>query len=127
MSFTAELKEVLRDHSNGNKYKVLRLKITIDPGKFAILSPKTYVTVGDGTNEVSDINNGISGDQKNIEAIFTTDAFGGFSASSTIKFGYDGERFNEITGFNPSAVVALSPYLASLTYIDLDSATYASL
>lgn len=128
MPYSAELIEVLKKFSNGNTYKVLQLKITIDNGKFVFMSSGTDVTVTDGTNSVSALGNGLSGNQKHLEAYFTTDAFAGFSSNSTIKFGQSNSNISdEITGFNPSDINLLPSFINTPTYTDLDNLTLSNL
>jgi hypothetical protein len=128
MPYSVELAEVLIEYPNGNTYKVLQLRITSDSGKFQHLSSPTYVSVTDGTNQVSSIGSGISGDQKHLKAYFTTDAFVGFSSSSTVLLGVeDSVPSSQIPAFDPHDPILLVPYPGMPSYTDLDSITLSSL
>lgn len=126
MSFSATLHEKLVD-ANGVLYKVLALKISQTSGKFRHESRKLTVAVIDGTTEVLAIANKLTGDQKHIEAIFTTDAFIGFGSSVTIQFGLGDALGNEITGFDPGNFTPLSSISAAMTYVTADNAWLNSL
>lgn len=128
MSYTLELSEILRELSNGNTYKLLQLKITFVAGKFQHRSLPTKVAVGDGTNLVAAIGNGLSGNQKHLYAYFTTDAFIGFSSNSYVLVGIHNDiNSTQIPGFDPSDVILLPSLTGMPTFTDLDNLTLSSL
>jgi len=120
MAYTVTLEETLKDE-NGTLYKVLQLKILDDLGKFSHQSESMIIRVTDGTHEAVAFSNWLSGNQKELYGIFTTDAFSGFSTNSTIQFGTNDLLMTEITGFNPGVVVPLPPLSGSPTYITVDN------
>ena len=76
---------------DGDYFQMINIKISIIKGKFPIRSLPEYVRVTDGINSVLCFMAHLSGNQKEINASFTTDAFDGFSGSVNIEFGYGGE------------------------------------
>lgn len=127
MSYTTELSEVLREHSNGNTYKLLQLKITSVAGKFQHRSSSTKVAVGDGANVVSAISNGLSGNQKYLYAYFTTDAFVGFSSNSYVLSALEIDTSSTEIPVDPTNVIPLHPFINTPTYTDLDNLTLSNL
>jgi len=88
MSFTYEIKEVLRPY-DGTLYKMIELKVTHTDGRFLHRAVPMVLNINDGTNTVGCFMNSLSGNQKEFFNYFTIDAFTGFAASSDILFGYD--------------------------------------
>lgn len=128
MPYSVKLSEVLIEYPNGNTYKVLQLRITSDSVKFQHLSSPTYVSVTDGTNQVSSVGSGISGNQKHLNAYFTTDAFIGFSSSLTVLLGVeDSVTSSQIPTFDLGDLILLVPYTGMPSYADLDSITLSNL
>jgi hypothetical protein len=126
MSYTYEIKETLTEFS-GALYRVIELKLVNVEGKFTHFSLPIEVKVSDGTLEVQSFKTTISGNQKELIACFTVDAFTGFSSSSSIAYGYGGEFEEVVTGVDVTSVPSLPLYYASTPYTDATNAWLATL
>lgn len=118
MTYTASLEQILK-FQNNTFYKVLQLKILNDSGRFSHQSEVIRIEVTDGVNTVSAFSYSLSGNLKELLAIFTTDAFSPFSSSATIRFGTNDLSMIEINDFDPTTSVALPTYSTPPTYTEV--------
>ena len=126
MSFSYEIKEALNEY-DATLYKMIQFKIVNTNGRFEHRALPIIAVVSDGVNEVGSFINIISGNQKELRAYFTVDAFTGFSSSSTFNFGYGYEFENSIAGINVQAIPSLSAFFTSIPHQIADNNWLASL
>lgn len=117
--YTTSLAEVLRE-IDGVLYRMLRLKLKNVKGKFYHQSSELKINAKDSPNEALAYSFQISGNQKELDAYFMTDAFSDFGSEAVIEFQENGLT-REITEFDPGDVIELPPNLASLDYQDADN------
>lgn len=87
MSYTLSISENYYDVEDVI-YQVILVRIIIDAGTFTERADPLYVSVTDGINTVESFVNQLSGNKREILAIFTTDAFISFTGLVNIEFGY---------------------------------------
>lgn len=95
---------------NGNLYHMINVRITIDQGKFPLLSLQVFVRVTQGTNTVYSWLTRVSGNQKELNASFTTDAFDAFTGNVDVEFGYGSEIMGVIEDVDiNNVIISLDP------------------
>jgi hypothetical protein len=123
-SFTIGHKVQLIDE---NLFEVIQINILMVTGKFIISSRQPFVRVFDSSNKVTNFSIQISGNEKELIAYFTTDAFDFFTGDVTIEFG-EGllvtDTFENIDII--SVITPLSPADAALGAPQADNAWLAS-
>lgn len=108
---------------DGEYFHMVNIKVTIIHGKFPIRSAKLYVRVIDQTNTVSCFMSDISGNRKQINASFTTDAFEVFPGNVSIEFGYDDKPMGVFENFDiNNNILPLDPIVAGIIVPDADNA-----
>lgn len=85
--FNYYIDEFLFSYQN-NYLKAIRVKITSDKRDFRHVAAKPYVRVLDVSTSVDAFRVEISGNQKEINALFTIDAFNSIATLNHISFGY---------------------------------------
>lgn len=121
MSYTYQTTETLKDYA-GILYKMNEIRITSLDGQFEHRALPIRVIV---TNDISTVESFIciiSGNQKELLAYFTTDAFSIFSGIVKIKFGYGGEFINVIDNVNIQNIISLPSLLAGIPHQIADNA-----
>ena len=108
---------------NDELLRMINVKVTIDKGKFPLRALPEYVSVSDESNRVSCFKACISGNQKEINASFTTDAFAIFPGNVNIEFGYGGEILGGFENFDiHNNILPLNPIFADVNAPDADNA-----
>lgn len=110
------------------QYNAIRLKITIDKGKFGFRSPMPFTSVSDGTTTVQAFSNDISGNQKEWISYFTTDAFESMLGEATIEFGYGDEIYHTFTAVDLNTEISpMREDLRNMNFPDADNDWLAAL
>jgi hypothetical protein len=87
MSYTLSISENYYDVED-TIYQVILIRIIADSGIFVERADPLYVSVTDGSITIDSFANQLSGNKREILAIFTTDAFTSFTGLVDIEFGY---------------------------------------
>ncbi len=112
----------------GVLYHVIHVRISSSDSKFPIKSSEEYLTVKDLGANVKPFDLRIARNQKEVDALFTIDAFSVFSGNVTIEFGYGGNVFTSFQDVDINTITTpLPPILIALPSIDADNAWLASL
>jgi hypothetical protein len=103
--FTYTLEQKIADF-NGTQIRVLNIHIEIDSGKIPIRAEPLILVVTDGGAIAQSWSCQVSGNQKEADAWFTTDAFNGFSTNAQLAIGFADELMQliedvDITAFPP--------------------------
>ncbi|MCG8575263.1 MAG: hypothetical protein MI810_10295 [Flavobacteriales bacterium] len=109
--------------------EVISITLTNEYGPFRENSLGFNVSVDDGTNQAQAFMVKASDNQKEIIALFTTDAFNGFGPSSTLQFAFgDGEILEEFPGVNVlTELNPLDSLATNFNATNADSAWLASI
>lgn len=130
MSYSYDIKEVLNDYE-GVLYKMIRIRIISDSTIFEHRALSQVVRVVNGANSIVSFEVDIPGNQRELHAHFTTDAFTGYAGLSEIHLGYGGEfdnGLNEvITNVDLSELTPLVGFASDLEFEIADSSWLSSL
>lgn len=112
---------------NGSLYRMIGIKVTITDGKFPVRAPVESMRVTDGAQVVSAFLVSLSGNQKEMNGSFATDAFNIFSGEVSIQFGYGGEIYGVIEHVDPANISPFGTGLAGIIFPDADNNLIQSL
>lgn len=125
MSYIYHITETLKDYSN-ELYKMIEIRIILPNSKFEHRAVPLQLTVVDGFNKVRAFINQLSGNQKELMAYFTVDAFTGFAGNATIEFGYD-SLLDSIDNVDIQNITPLPAFLVDVPHQIADNAWLATL
>lgn len=121
-NFTIGIVQVINTFNN-ELFKMININVRIINGKFPIRALEEYVSVTDGNTRVSCFMANISGNQKEINASFTTNAFTIFSGNVNIEFGYGNEIMGVFENFDiHNNILPLNPIFADVNAPNADNA-----
>ena len=106
MSYTYNIAETFIQFNN-ELYKMIEIRIISINSKFQPGAMSFVVKVQDAANGIYAFRVSLSGNQKELSAFFTVDAFENFSNNSDVKFGYGFNLTNTISNVNVHEVIPL--------------------
>lgn len=121
MEYTYVVKETIHMYRKGGRYKVIAMGVINNYGKLRVGALYNRLRVTDGINSVYGFSVEVSGNEKEISAYFTVDAFTNFSADATIEILYGWEVVASIKNVNIHDITPLPAYLESAPYELLDN------
>jgi hypothetical protein len=125
MSYTTQVSEVLEEF-NGTLYKMIRIKLISSSGRFPHRAMPPVLKITNGTNEASAFLVNISGNQLEIESYFAMDAFTGYSAASTLEFGYGSEYGVSVSSVDVTNPITLLSFMTAVPHTILTNAIIAT-
>jgi hypothetical protein len=127
ITYNLSIEEALWPYNNDD-YRVIRFLIHADDGAFQIESGRHFITVSDGTTQVSAFQCLLSGSKKILAGLFTTDAFDSLPTQVDLSFGVGGKVLHTMSNVDIDALTEpLPPYLAALNAPDADNAWLATI
>lgn len=121
MSYTYQATEIINDFEQ-NLYKMIEIRVLSSNDKFQHRAIPIWLSVEDNNNVANGFSFALSGNQKELIAYFTVDAFTGFSHNSSILFGYGTEVISGFGNFSPQNIPPLPDFLASIPHSIADNA-----
>jgi hypothetical protein len=107
---------------NEELFHMINVKVTIIEGKFTVGQYSPFIRATNGTATAHAFVNSISGNQKEINGSFTTDAFDGFTTPFTIQFGIGQEVLGSFENVTTAAIAPLDPLFADVVVPDATNA-----
>jgi len=121
MSFTLHMNHVIHTF-NEQLYHMIHAKIRIIEGKFTVSQSTPFIRATGGASTAYSFSTSISGNQKEINGSFTTDAFAGFTTPFTIEFGIGQQVLGSFENTNAAAIEPLDPLFADVVVPDATNA-----
>lgn len=115
MSYTIQVSEVLEPYANV-LYKMIKLRVTSTANPFLNRAMPEVLKVTDGSNSVNAFIVAILGNQLQVDAFFTVDAFNGYSSNVTVEFGYGNDYFITIPSVNINNRPPSPPYIDAIPH-----------
>ncbi len=110
------------DTINDELLLMINVRITRSDGNFVSRAMGEHVHITDRNVTVQPFNTRISGNRKEINASFTTDAFIVFSGLVNVEFGYESEVLGVFENFDPNDIDPLDPIFAGIPVTTADNA-----
>jgi hypothetical protein len=120
-NFTLQMNHVINAF-NEELYHMINVKVKIVNGKFPVGAIHPFINASDGTEKAYSFITQISGNQKEINGSFTTDAFAGLASNFTIEFGLGQEVLGSFENITTSAIAPLDPLFSDVTAPDATNA-----
>ena len=119
-NFTLQMDHVIHTF-NDALYHMINVKIKIVDGKFPVTSVAPFINATDGITTAHAFSTAVSGNQKEINGNFTSDAFTGMTTDFTIEFGFGKETTGSFEHVTAAAIEPLDPVFSSVTVPDADN------
>lgn len=127
MEYTYYIAETLFLYNNV-LYKVIQIRVINNPSKFHQGALDWGIRITDGINSVDNFNSRLSGNQKELIAFFTFDAFTSFTTNSKIEIVYGGYKVTgSIENVNIHNVIPLPVELEAIPHEIGDNAWLESI
>ena len=121
MSFTLHMNHVINTF-NEELYHMINVKVKIVEGKFTVSQSTPFIRAIHGTSTAHAFITSVSGNQKEINGSFTTDAFAGFTTPFTIEFGIGQQVLGSFENTTAAAIEPLDPLFAGVVVPDATNA-----
>lgn len=121
MNFILHIDHVINTF-NDELYHMININVAIAEGKFTVGQSAPFIRATNGTVTVNAFVNSISGNQKELNGSFTTDAFDSFTTPFTIQFGMGQQVLGSFDNVTTAAIQPLDPLFADVVVPNADNA-----